>query len=212
MRGRRAGMHTRQDQGQKAENDCKRSHDALASPIWQRGIASLHRHLRKGRSLGRNRSRNRHLAGAEAIAGLEARGFILGAAVAVQLGVGFVPVRKPGKPPVPTLSMDHHLEYGADRLEIDPGAIERGRRVMLVDDLIATRGTARAAAELLRQAGALVESAAFLIDLPIWAEPHRSPRSVSKRTRSRRFPGIDARLASMASARQLEQRQFAGIA
>lgn len=210
MRGRRAGMHTRQDQGQKAENDCKRSHDALASPIWQRGIVCI---VTCGRGA--------HLAAtAPGIviwpgwkrSGLEARGFILGAAVAVQLGVGFVPVRKPGKPPVPTLSMDHHLEYGADRLEIDPGAIERGRRVMLVDDLIATRGTARAAAELLRQAGALVESAAFLIDLPIWAEPHRSPRSVSKRTRSRRFPGIDARLASMASARQLEQRQFAGIA
>ena len=104
--------------------------------------------------------------GAEAIAGMEARGFIFGAAVAVQLGLGFVPVRKPGKLPVPTLSIDYHLEYGADRLEIDPGAIQPGQRVVLVDDLIATGGTARAAAELLRRAGAAVERAVFVIDLP----------------------------------------------
>ena len=105
-------------------------------------------------------------AGAQAIAGMEARGFIFGAAVAVELGIGFVPVRKPGKLPVPTISIDYHLEYGADRLEIDPGAIALGQRVVLVDDLIATGGTARAAAELLRQAGAKVEHAAFVIDLP----------------------------------------------
>ena len=104
--------------------------------------------------------------GAEAIAGMEARGFIFGAAVAVELGLGFVPVRKPGKLPVPTISIDYHLEYGADRLEIDPGAIEPGQRVVLVDDLIATGGTARAAAELLRSAGAAVERAVFVIDLP----------------------------------------------
>jgi adenine phosphoribosyltransferase len=105
-------------------------------------------------------------AGAELVAGMEARGFIFGAAVAVQLGVGFLPVRKPGKLPVPTLSIDYHLEYGADRLEIDPGAVEAGQRVVLVDDLIATGGTARAAAELLRQAGGAVGTAAFVIDLP----------------------------------------------
>lgn len=105
-------------------------------------------------------------AGAEAIAGMEARGFIFGAAVAVQLGIGFLPVRKPGKLPVTTIGIDYHLEYGADRLEIDPGAISPGMRVVLVDDLIATGGTARAAAELLRMAGAAVEQAAFVIDLP----------------------------------------------
>lgn len=104
--------------------------------------------------------------GAEAIAGMEARGFIFGAAVAVQLGVGFLPVRKPGKLPVPTISIDYHLEYAADRLEIDPGAIQPGQRVVLVDDLIATGGTARAAAELLRRAGAVVQHAMFVIDLP----------------------------------------------
>ena len=104
--------------------------------------------------------------GAEAIAGMEARGFIFGAAVAVELGLGFVPVRKPGKLPVPTISIDYHLEYGADRLEIDPGAIQPGQRIVLVDDLIATGGTARAAAELLRRAGAAVSHAVFVIDLP----------------------------------------------
>lgn len=105
-------------------------------------------------------------AGAQAIAGMEARGFIFGAAVAVKLGLGFVPVRKPGKLPVPTIGIDYALEYGTGRLEIDPGAIRQGQRVVLVDDLIATGGTARAAAELLRRAGARVHHAAFVIDLP----------------------------------------------
>lgn len=105
-------------------------------------------------------------AGAEGIAGMEARGFIFGAAVAIELGLGFVPVRKPGKLPVPTIGVDYQLEYGTDRLEIDPGAIHHGQRVVLVDDLIATGGTATAAAKLLRQAGATVEHAAFVIDLP----------------------------------------------
>lgn len=105
-------------------------------------------------------------AGAEAIAGMEARGFIFGAAVAIELGLGFVPVRKPGKLPVPTIGVDYALEYGTDRLEIDPAAILPGQRVVLVDDLIATGGTARAAAELLRMAGAQVDKAVFVIDLP----------------------------------------------
>lgn len=104
--------------------------------------------------------------GAEMIAGMEARGFIFGAAVAVELGVGFLPVRKPGKLPVPTIGIDYALEYGADRLEIDPGAVGEGQRVVIVDDLIATGGTALAAARLLRQAGARVERALFAIDLP----------------------------------------------
>lgn len=105
-------------------------------------------------------------AGAEAIAGMEARGFIFGAAVAIELGLGFVPVRKPGKLPVATIGIDYALEYGTDRLEIDPLAIAQGQRVVLVDDLIATGGTARAGAELLRMAGAVVDHAAFVIDLP----------------------------------------------
>lgn len=105
-------------------------------------------------------------AGAEAIAGMEARGFIFGAAVAVNLGVGFIPVRKPGKLPGKTIGIDYALEYGTDRLEIHPDAVRPGERVVLVDDLIATGGTARAAAEVLRMAGAEVSHAAFVIDLP----------------------------------------------
>lgn len=107
-----------------------------------------------------------HAAGAEAIAGMEARGFIFGAAVAAHMGLGFVPVRKPGKLPVPTIGIDYALEYGRDRLEIDPGAVSAGQRVVLVDDLIATGGTALAAMELLRSAGASVTHALFVIDLP----------------------------------------------
>ena len=104
--------------------------------------------------------------GARAIAGMEARGFIFGAAVAARLGIGFVPVRKPGKLPVPTLGIDYALEYGTDRLEIDPAAIVPGARVVIIDDLIATGGTALAAAALLRMAGARIDVAAFVIDLP----------------------------------------------
>lgn len=106
------------------------------------------------------------LAGAEAVAGIEARGFIFGAAVAVRLGLPFVPVRKPGKLPVATIGIDYDLEYGTDRLEIDPGAVRTGQKVAIVDDLIATGGTALAAAQLLRLAGAQVEQALFVIDLP----------------------------------------------
>jgi adenine phosphoribosyltransferase len=105
-------------------------------------------------------------AGAEAIAGIEARGFIFGAAVAARLGLGFVPVRKPGKLPVPSLALDYALEYGTDTLEVDPGAIGQDQRVVLIDDLIATGGTARAALQLLRTAGGKVDHALFVINLP----------------------------------------------
>jgi len=107
-----------------------------------------------------------HALGAEAIAGIEARGFIFGAAVASQLELGFVPVRKPGKLPVPSIAIDYALEYGTDTLEVDPGAIRPGSRVVIVDDLIATGGTALAAVQLLRQAGAVVDHALFAIVLP----------------------------------------------
>lgn len=100
------------------------------------------------------------------IAGMEARGFIFGAAAAARAGIGFIPVRKPGKLPVPTIGVDYDLEYGSDRLEIDPTSIRPGQRVAIVDDLIATGGTALAAAELLRNAGAIVTHAFFVIDLP----------------------------------------------
>lgn len=104
--------------------------------------------------------------GAQAIAGMEARGFIFGAAVAVQLGIPFVLVRKPGKLPVETIGVEYELEYGTDRLEIDPTSVIDGQQVVIVDDLIATGGTAEAAIKLLRKAEGVVEDALFVIDLP----------------------------------------------
>ena len=101
-----------------------------------------------------------------AVAGIEARGFIFGAAIAARLRLGFVPLRKAGKLPGRTIGIDYALEYGAARIELDPDAIAGGERVLLVDDLIATGGTALAGAELLRQAGAVVDHALFVIDLP----------------------------------------------
>jgi adenine phosphoribosyltransferase len=101
-----------------------------------------------------------------AVAGIEARGFIFGAAIAARLRLGFVPLRKAGKLPGETIGIDYALEYGAARIELDPSAIARGERVLLVDDLIATGGTALAGAQLLRQAGAVVDQALFVIDLP----------------------------------------------
>ena len=105
-------------------------------------------------------------ANVDAVAGIEARGFIFGAAVAARLSLGFVPLRKAGKLPVPTIGIDYDLEYGAARIELDPGAISQGERVLLMDDLLATGGTAVAGAHLLRQAGAVVEQALFVIELP----------------------------------------------
>ena len=100
------------------------------------------------------------------IVGIEARGFILGAALATVLGKGFVPVRKKGKLPGKTVGIDYVLEYGADRLELHEGQVPVGARVLLVDDLIATGGTAIAAAQLLREQGASVLMALFAIGLP----------------------------------------------
>jgi adenine phosphoribosyltransferase len=100
------------------------------------------------------------------IAGIEARGFILGGAVAHQLSAGFVPIRKKGKLPHATLSVAYSLEYGIDEMEIHEDALVKGERVLLVDDLIATGGTAEGAVKLLRQAGADVVAAVFVIDLP----------------------------------------------
>jgi len=100
------------------------------------------------------------------VAGIEARGFILGAALAQALGLGFVPIRKAGKLPGKTVGIDYVLEYGTDRLEIHEGQVEQGARVLLVDDLIATGGTALAAAQLLREQAAIVLLALFAIDLP----------------------------------------------
>ena len=100
------------------------------------------------------------------VAGLEARGFILGGAVAHQLSVGFIPVRKKGKLPHTVIGEDYDLEYGKDRVEIHIDALEKGERVLLVDDLIATGGTAYAGIKLLERAGAHVVGCSFVIDLP----------------------------------------------
>jgi adenine phosphoribosyltransferase len=100
------------------------------------------------------------------VAGIEARGFILGGAVAHQLSAGFVPIRKKGKLPHTTVRMAYALEYGHDEMEVHVDAVERGQRVILVDDLIATGGTAEGAIKLLRQIGAEVVAACFIIDLP----------------------------------------------
>ena len=102
----------------------------------------------------------------EKIAGIEARGFIIGAALAYKLGVGFVPVRKSGKLPAETIGHDYALEYGADRVEIHTDAVAQGEKVLLVDDLIATGGTAEAAVALLQKLGAEIVGCAFVINLP----------------------------------------------
>ena len=100
------------------------------------------------------------------IAGMEARGFILGGAVAHQLSAGFVPIRKKGKLPHETVRIAYSLEYGVDEMEMHKDAVKPGERVILVDDLIATGGTAEAAVKLLQRIGADVVSACFVIDLP----------------------------------------------
>ena len=114
--------------------------DALVQPLAGRGIAK--------------------------VAGIEARGFILGGAVAHQLSAGFVPIRKKGKLPHRTLQVAYALEYGEDVIEMHADALVAGERVVLIDDLIATGGTATAAAALLRQTGAEVVGASFIVDLP----------------------------------------------
>lgn len=100
------------------------------------------------------------------VAGIEARGFILGGAVAHQLGVGFIPVRKKGKLPFDTIEEDYELEYGTDTVEIHMDAVLPGETVLLVDDLIATGGTAEAALKLIRRTGGEVIAATFVVELP----------------------------------------------
>jgi len=100
------------------------------------------------------------------VAGIEARGFILGGAVAHQVSAGFIPIRKKGKLPHKRVTIAYSLEYGLDEMEVHEDAVEKGERVILVDDLIATGGTAEGAVRLLRQLGANVLAACFVIDLP----------------------------------------------
>ena len=102
----------------------------------------------------------------DAVAGLEARGFILGGAIAHQLGCGFVPIRKKGKLPGPTFAQSYELEYGQATLEVHRDALPSGARVLLVDDLLATGGTARAGLTLLDRLGSEIVGCAFVVDLP----------------------------------------------
>ena len=101
----------------------------------------------------------------DVVAGIESRGFIFGAAVADRLGTGFVPVRKPGKLPSRIVRAEYKLEYGTDALEMHEDAVERGQRVLVVDDLLATGGTALATVDLITQGGGVVHGLAFLIEL-----------------------------------------------
>ena len=105
-------------------------------------------------------------AGVQGVAGIEARGFILGGAIADKLGCGFVPIRKKGKLPWKTIGQEYTLEYGVDIIEMHEDAIQPGERILIVDDLIATGGTAYAGIKLLERAGASVIACSFVIDLP----------------------------------------------
>ena len=104
-------------------------------------------------------------ANVDLVLGIESRGFIFGAAVAYKMGVGFVPARKPGKLPAQTVSAEYELEYGTDAIEIHRDAIAKGQRVLIIDDLLATGGTAAATAKLVSGLGGEIVAIAFLIDL-----------------------------------------------
>jgi len=101
----------------------------------------------------------------DTVVGIEARGFFFAPAVAYSLGAGFVPVRKPGKLPYKTRQMEYALEYGTDKLEIHEDAIQPGQRVLIVDDVLATGGTAKAVADLVTQSGGLLQGLSFVIEL-----------------------------------------------
>lgn len=102
----------------------------------------------------------------DAVAGIEARGFILGGAVADRLGCGFVPIRKKGKLPWKTIGQEYTLEYGVDVIEMHEDAVAPGSRILIIDDLIATGGTAEATVKLIKRSGGEIVAAAFIIDLP----------------------------------------------
>lgn len=127
------------------------------------GLLEDARGLRMAVDLIVHRYIDRHV---DVVAGVEARGFIFGTAVAYELGVGFVPIRKAGKLPGEVVGIDYELEYGSDRMEVHVDAIGDGAAVLLIDDLIATGGTALAAIELIGGVGGRVDEACFVVDLP----------------------------------------------
>lgn len=102
----------------------------------------------------------------DVVAGIEARGFILGPILAYKMGLGFIPIRKKGKLPAETISEEYELEYGVDTIEMHVDAVKSGQRVLLVDDLLATGGTALGAARLIEKSGGIVSQMAFIVDLP----------------------------------------------
>ncbi|MBW2966548.1 adenine phosphoribosyltransferase [Candidatus Woesearchaeota archaeon] len=102
----------------------------------------------------------------DVVAGIESRGFITGSVLAHRLGVGFVPIRKPGKLPAETVSEEYELEYGKDKIEVHTDAINKGDKVLLVDDLVATSGTAVAAANLIKKLGGEIVECSFIVELP----------------------------------------------
>ncbi|MCJ8324432.1 MAG: adenine phosphoribosyltransferase [Rhizobiales bacterium] len=100
------------------------------------------------------------------IAGIDARGFIIGGALAIEMGKGFIPIRKKGKLPADVISEEYDLEYGSAIIEIHEDALKKGQKILLLDDLLATGGTALAGIKLIRRLGGIVEHAAFIVDLP----------------------------------------------
>ena len=131
----------------------------------------------------------------QAVAGIEARGFILGGAIADRLGCGFVPLRKKGKLPWKTIGQEYTLEYGVDIIEMHEDAIDKGERILIVDDLIATGGTAEAAAKLVQRSGGEIVGAAFIIDLP---ELGGMKKLVRPRRQEPRADGLRGALSGMA--------------
>lgn len=118
-----------------------------------------------------------HAAGIDAVAGIESRGFVIGSALALSLGAGFVPIRKPGKLPARTLHEDYALEYGRDRLEIHVDALRPGQRVLLVDDVVATGGTLIAGARLLQRLDVELVGVGVLVELEALAARARWPHA-----------------------------------
>ena len=137
--------------------------------ILFRDVTPLLRHPSAMREVVAHFAERYRGAGIDVVAGIESRGFIFGAPLAMELGVGFVPIRKVGKLPAEKINLEYALEYGTAALEIHVDAVSAGERVLLIDDLLATGGTAAAAAQLVETLGGQIASVAFLIELEFLA-------------------------------------------